>query len=196
MPKNLIVQPWIVDFAERIKQLAGVSKQFSEKGLDSLKHSVVWLGGLFSPEAYITATRQYVAQTNSWSLEELVLEINVLDLEGGEAKQQPDHHHSAFSLDAFSFGITGLKLQGAECTSNKLFLSAKISNEFPLAIIRWANATRATSADHMAGRAKINLPVYLNSTRSELLFRIDMHTDQVESLFYMRGVAILASSVA
>ena len=34
----------------------------------ALKSSVVWLGGLFTPEAYITATRQYVAQANSWSL--------------------------------------------------------------------------------------------------------------------------------
>lgn len=36
----------------------------------------VWLGGLFIPEAYITATRQYVAQANSWSLEELYLDAS------------------------------------------------------------------------------------------------------------------------
>ena len=35
----------------------------------------VWLGGLFSPEAYITATRQFVAQVNSWSLEELYMQV-------------------------------------------------------------------------------------------------------------------------
>ena len=35
----------------------------------------LWLGGLFIPEAYITATRQYVAQANSWSLEELCLQV-------------------------------------------------------------------------------------------------------------------------
>lgn len=35
----------------------------------------VWLGGLFIPEAYITATRQFVAQANHWSLEELKLEV-------------------------------------------------------------------------------------------------------------------------
>jgi len=31
---------------------------------------------MFIPEAYITATRQYVAQANSWSLEELGLQVN------------------------------------------------------------------------------------------------------------------------
>lgn len=54
----------------------------------------VCLGGLFVPEAYITATRQYVAQANSWSLEELSLEVNVT------ASQSA-------TLDACSFGVTG-----------------------------------------------------------------------------------------
>ena len=35
----------------------------------------VQLGWLFVPEAYITASRQYVAQANSWSLEELFLKV-------------------------------------------------------------------------------------------------------------------------
>lgn len=54
----------------------------------------VCLGSLFVPEAYITATRQYVAQANSWSLEELCLEVNVTTAQGA-------------SLDACSFGIKG-----------------------------------------------------------------------------------------
>lgn len=41
-----------------------------------LQNFSVWLGGLFIPEAYITATRQYVAQANSWSLEELYLDVS------------------------------------------------------------------------------------------------------------------------
>lgn len=52
------------------------------------------LGGLFVPEAYITATRQYVAQANSWSLEELCLEVNVTTSQNA-------------TLDACSFGVTG-----------------------------------------------------------------------------------------
>ena len=34
------------------------------------------MGGLLFPEAYLTATRQYVAQNNHWSLEELELHVN------------------------------------------------------------------------------------------------------------------------
>ena len=33
---------------------------------------------MFVPEAYITATRQFVAQANNWSLEELSLEVTQL----------------------------------------------------------------------------------------------------------------------
>lgn len=40
----------------------------------------IWLGGLFTPEAYITATRQYVAQANNWSLEELYLDVSSCDV--------------------------------------------------------------------------------------------------------------------
>jgi dynein heavy chain 1 len=58
----------------------------------------VWLGGLFIPEAYITATRQYVAQANSWSLEELHLDVIVHD-NAKDAK-----------LDDCSFGVTGLSI--------------------------------------------------------------------------------------
>lgn len=61
-----------------------------------LQNIHVCLGSLFVPEAYITATRQYVAQANSWSLEELCLEVNVTTAQGA-------------SLDACSFGIKGQK---------------------------------------------------------------------------------------
>ena len=37
------------------------------------------MGGLFNPEAFVTATRQCVAQANSWSLEELSLDVTVAD---------------------------------------------------------------------------------------------------------------------
>jgi hypothetical protein len=56
------------------------------------------LGGLLNPEAYITATRQCIAQANSWSLEELVLDVTITD--GGPDSNKP-------SLDECSFGVVG-----------------------------------------------------------------------------------------
>lgn len=39
----------------------------------------MWLGGLFTPEAYLTATRQCAAQSLQVSLEELVMDVRMLD---------------------------------------------------------------------------------------------------------------------
>lgn len=66
----------------------------SSPGLLLPQNIHVCLGGLFVPEAYITATRQYVAQANSWSLEELCLEVIVTTSQSA-------------TLDACSFGVTG-----------------------------------------------------------------------------------------
>ena len=62
------------------------------------------------PEAYITATRQLVAQTNSWSLEELQLAVEVPSEEDISAVGGLDGLVSG--LDKFSFLISGLRLQG------------------------------------------------------------------------------------
>ena len=61
----------------------------------------VWLGGLFNPEAYITATRQYVAQANSWSLEELQLDVTVMDSD--KASSQDDGSFIVTGNDSFIY---------------------------------------------------------------------------------------------
>jgi dynein heavy chain 1 len=50
-----------------------------------------------NPEAYITATRQCIAQANNWSLEELVLDVTITDSNSSEKTH----------LDDCSFGVTG-----------------------------------------------------------------------------------------
>lgn len=118
----MTVIQWVSDFSERVKQLQSISQAAASGGAKELKVRAalqgrfgpgrgpsgrpaltrssllqnihVCLGGLFVPEAYITATRQYVAQANSWSLEELCLEVNVTTSQGA-------------TLDACSFGVTG-----------------------------------------------------------------------------------------
>lgn len=68
---NITATEWIDDFKKRIDQLQSLSTStdFGKRGL--------WYGGLLFPEAYLTATRQSVAQDNKWSLEELVLKFEV-----------------------------------------------------------------------------------------------------------------------
>lgn len=83
----------------------------------------MWLGGLLNPEAYVTATRQCIAQANSWSLEELMLDVTMTD-EGG-------------APDECSFAVVGLKLQGAQCRFNTLNLTSTIMMDLPVTLLRW-----------------------------------------------------------
>eukprot|EP00105_Crassostrea_gigas_P045649 XP_019929797.1 PREDICTED: cytoplasmic dynein 1 heavy chain 1 isoform X11 [Crassostrea gigas] len=181
VPQGITVIQWITDFSLRVKQLQAIVQTTQQGGTKELKNFNVWLGGLFIPEAYITATRQYVAQANSWSLEELYLDVRVLD-NAGE------------SMDACSFSVKGLKLQGATCKKNKLQLSTTISTELPVTLLRWIR----TDADKVVA-GKVTLPVYLNATRSHLLFTLDFDTEGEGSgkdhSFYERGVAIISSDL-
>ena len=156
-----------------------VSSLVSQAGAKELQSFPVWLGGLFNPEAYITATRQCIAQANSWPLEELMLDVTITtETDGGQYKDS-------------SFGVVGLKLQGAQCKNNQLLLTSTIMMDLPLTLLRWI---RITSENVNSG--KLTLPVYLNSTRSELLFTVDLsicHGQDPHS-FYERGVAVLTST--
>lgn len=65
---------WVDDLGKRIGHLESVSKPGAKSGPDA---SPYWLGGLFSPDAFVTASRQHVARALSCSLEELKLSLVV-----------------------------------------------------------------------------------------------------------------------
>jgi len=168
----------VTDFAQRVKQLTKVSTAVQGNSAAALKTVTVWMGGLFNPEAFITATRQCVAQANSWSLEELSLDVTVAD----EADQP--------SFDDCSFAVEGLKLSGAVCRGNQLAVSNEISTNLHLTRLRWVRNTEGDSG------LLIQLPVYLNSSRANLLFTVNLPlaAGQKKTDFHERGVAIIAST--
>lgn len=127
VPVGCTVIQWITDFSNRVQQLQSVSEMVSQAGAKELQGFPVWLGGLLNPEAYVTATRQCVAQANSWSLEELALEVTITEPGAGDQQQHKDS----------SFGVVGLKLQGAQCKSNQLLLTSTIMMELPMTLLKW-----------------------------------------------------------
>ncbi|XP_034944602.1 dynein heavy chain, cytoplasmic isoform X1 [Chelonus insularis] len=178
VPRGCTVIQWITDFSHRVSQLQEVSRLVSQGGAKEIKSFPVWLGGLLNPEAYITATRQCIAQANSWSLEELQLDVTIGDGDN-------------IATDDCSFAVTGLKLQGALCKDNQLYLTSTIMTDLPVTMLRWH---RASSEEVRKG--KLSLPVYLNSTRTELLFTVELNiaSNQEPHSFYERGVAVLTST--
>lgn len=77
--RTMAVSEWIPDLARRLAQLDNLAS------LDTLSNIEIWLGGLFFPEAYITATRQAVAHRKKWSLETLHLRLDIERMNDPEA---------------------------------------------------------------------------------------------------------------
>uniref|UniRef100_S4RGX4 Dynein heavy chain C-terminal domain-containing protein n=1 Tax=Petromyzon marinus TaxID=7757 RepID=S4RGX4_PETMA len=84
----------------------------------------------------------------------------------------------------------GLKLQGATYSDNKLSLSHTISTELPLTALHWAKLTDVEKLT-----TTVTLPVYLNFTRADLIFTVDLEISGHEDArrFYERGVALLCA---
>jgi len=118
---NISSTAWIIDFVKRVEQLKVLSesKDFGKSGL--------WFGGLLFPEAYLTATRQSVAQDNDWSLEDVSLrfEINLTPDQIAENNQ--------------GFINYGFTMQGAEYSKDdeRVKLTEKISTEMPNTNFKW-----------------------------------------------------------
>ena len=66
-----------------IKDLSSRLSQLEEIASGRRPASLICLGKLFQPEAYITATRQTVAHENGWSLEQLAMRLEFGDGDGG-----------------------------------------------------------------------------------------------------------------
>ena len=101
--------------------------------------------------------------------------------------------------------MEGLKLSGAVCRNNQLAISSEISTNLHLTRLRWIKKTDRKFKISLSNimlfvsvtdTAKINLPVYLNSTRQNLLFTVDLPIKDGQKVheFHERGVAIIAST--
>lgn len=182
-PTSVTVSSWAQNLAMRLEQLQeviGVSKNgpLSLRGLD------YWIGGLFNPDAFITATRQCVAQANFWSLEDLRLRLTIGGRAGG-------------NKDGIAFGIKSLRLYGAQCregTADQLTISRSSITELGHVGLQWQLKSKEED-EGKEGGGVITLPVYLNSERSEILVNVDFALDasQDERVFVETGVAFLAN---
>ncbi|KAJ7071380.1 dynein heavy chain protein 1 [Mycena amicta] len=164
VPKAMAVSGWIADFARRLAQLDHIAS------LDNHNNVEVWLGGLFFPEAYITATRQAVAHRKKWSLETLHLRLDI------ERVNDP----GAFIID-------GLTLEGASWAIDKLVLNDGEVVRLNPSQVRWVQT------DDTSSSGAVNLPVYLNSDRSDVMFTVDLPFDSSAGpLVAMRAVCLTA----
>lgn len=71
---NMGAGRWVNDLVKRLGHLQRLTSGGAKSGSDAEPY---WLGGLFNPDAFVTATRQHVASALSCSLEELRLSLVV-----------------------------------------------------------------------------------------------------------------------
>ncbi|KAI9494709.1 dynein heavy chain [Zychaea mexicana] len=169
VPKNIGLNIWMVDLKSRLEQVEAIAHETSYGEIE------VWAGGLFSPEAYITATRQATAQRNKWSLEELVLEVDI-GAEKSDEQQQ-------------GYCVRGLRTEGGRWDGTEVRLTSEPTTKLPKTGLRWIRKDAQTSESE-----KVALPVYLNADRSDLLFTINVpaHADEKDRI-PQRAVAIVMS---
>ena len=159
---------WIADFAARARQLESLSS--------SSPPAAIWLGGLLAPEAYVTATRQAVAQSNHWSLEELVLRLEVA------TNELPERD---------TFLVSGLRLEGAAWTDGRVRPTDAMVTRLPTLRVRWI---RRTSANAPPPEGTVLFPVYLNAARSDVLFTVHLPVqDLTEQTVAHRAIALVTS---
>ncbi|VDP44612.1 unnamed protein product [Schistosoma margrebowiei] len=190
-PEGLTVIQWINDFVSRLRQLLLVTET-SSNGVAGLRDIQVWLGGLFMPEAYITATRQFVAQSNGWALEELYLDVELVIVEKGKKPPQLPSSNSG------AFVVRDLWLMGAEpLNATTIQLSGSISVELPVTVLKWIKLSNDERVERFLEKeGNVRLPVYMNGSRNVVLFTLQMMSSESSNRFYERGVAFLASSLA
>jgi dynein heavy chain 1 len=164
--QTLSATEWIMDLQKRLKALGAVM------ATDDLGQSTgIWLGGLANPEAYVTATRQYVAQREKVSLHDLSLEMDV----GG----------TAASPNAFL--VQGMTLEGASFKAGTFSVADEIGSALPPTQLIWRR-----KKDIKAGGLEV--PAYLNSNRSEFAFSAHMNiptTDVKAATWYQRGLGVV-----
>lgn len=178
---------WLLDLGRRIGQLDSIRPVFAPASAASERPVKIWLGGLFKPEAFITATRQRAARAKTWSLENFVLDISVLD---SEAKEK-----DALSADAgTSFVVDGLRLQSASWSDSKLSLSANMATGLPATRFVWRRREDAPVSSHST---KVVLPIYLNDSRKELLVAVpvDAPSEVPAAVWFQRGAALTSSNI-
>jgi len=168
VPESMTATEWLADYIIRLEQL-------KEMSTTDIQKYVLWFGGLFFPEAFLTASRQATAQALQVSLEELNL---VVDIGGKEEK--------------LSFMVKGLYMEGAKWDTaggGQLALTNDLSVPLPQTCLRWVHRD---SPEYKRTVDYLKIPVYLTGFRSTLLcpFALKVPKEVDPAVWLQRSVCI------
>ncbi|KAK6094055.1 dynein heavy chain [Batrachochytrium dendrobatidis] len=178
IPTLFTINQFLDNLVERLKQVKELQESAMAGQLESLK---VWIGGLFFPEAFLTAARQTAAKLIGASLENLELAV-MLD----------PTTDTAYTQGGMRIEMIGLKLEGAKWTDKKLDLVHKVvPDPLPPLILAWRQLNETKTAPSGSPKTIIHIPVYLNSDRKNILFYVNVLDPRV-ALLTKRAIAVTA----
>ncbi|KAJ1950224.1 dynein heavy chain, partial [Linderina macrospora] len=179
VPRDFSLARWVADFGARLDQVSQLGARITQHSgdvVDAVQRESVWIGGLMYPEAFITATRQAVAKKLQCSLEELSIGLQIGEL----------------AMDGCAFGISGLRLEGAEWQQDAVALNDGTNERLSTCFLTWTR-----SKDDVKAAEGVDIPVYLNLDRSDLLFQVRLPIDTqggtAPGAVIQRAVAIVAA---
>jgi dynein heavy chain 1 len=175
------IQLWIMDFSSRLKHLGYLKTHMLQQSTatgtlpaNAFDNLAVWLGGLTSPESFVAATRQSVAEKMGWSLEQVRPRVTVY--ESSDVKIEDEN----------CFLFSGLTLLGAEWQDGSLAV-ADTGQPRDLALTAFTWVT-----DIKEEQSKARIPVYLKQERTKFLFAIQLSrsTAVPQSVWAPRGTCV------
>ena len=174
---SLTVSQWISDFGERCRRISDFASN------DPVRYTEVEinLGFLLYPGAFITATRQSVARKLKYPLERLQMSLDLAD---------DSRSGSAESADGASYLIGGLNLESCQLNNGRLeLLHGKLRSSIGTHRLWWKKCEAHTEPKHA-----MQLPLYLNPSRNELLAKLMLPVDNSVSQheWYQVGAALTA----
>jgi len=154
--KDMSLSTWIVDFIARTKVLNSYEPVLAspQSKVPKFKYRI---GYMFSPETFITATRQYTSHVKKWSLEELEL---FLEIEKTEIESEQDTI------------IEELVLEGAIWINESIKLSDELRCKLPPSRLTWRLKNQRPSGSY------IQFPIYLNEARNSLVAEVLVATSK------------------
>jgi len=166
---TITVTEWLGDFKRRLDQLRELHLSAS------LQKYVLWFGGLFFPEAFLTASRQAIAQQQQVSLEEMLLCVRV-----GSTEQ-----------DSNSFAVKGLAMEGAtwDQSVGQLALTDELFVALPQTQLKWCHRD---TPEYKETADYLNVPVYLNTCRNLLItsFYLRQPKDILNATWIQRSTCV------
>lgn len=123
----------------------------------------------------MTATRQFVAQRNGWSLEELELVTE---------------KYTNQEINEESLLMNGMRIEGGTWSERNVIIpigeKEDIGKSLPIMLMRWRKVTsKVLEEDEMM------VPVYLNRTRKNLIMSLKVKCGKNKTTLYQKGLALI-----